>query len=132
MKHQRHGRGSFFYPDGSKYEGDWNENIREGHGVYTYANNDAYEGEWKNHRKHGRGTYSYSIARTATAELHRSQPRRYVFASVSLFADAKYVGTWRDGKRHGPGEMQYGAYRYVGNFDDNRVSSLVDLDVDSD
>jgi radial spoke head protein 1 len=60
VKNKRHGKGAFFYPDGSKYDGDWNENVREGYGTYTYPNNDTYEGEWKNHQRHGKGTYTYA------------------------------------------------------------------------
>ena len=60
VKNKRHGKGIFYYPDGSKYEGDWNENVRDGHGTYTYPNNDTYEGEWKNHQRHGKGMYTYA------------------------------------------------------------------------
>jgi radial spoke head protein 1 len=60
VKNKRHGRGIFHYPDGSKYDGEWNENIREGYGTYTYPNNDTYVGEWKNHKRDGKGTYTYA------------------------------------------------------------------------
>ena len=84
VRNKRHGKGIFYYPDGSKYEGkllkwfitfesrfllnnhlgDWNENVREGHGIYTYPNNDTYDGEWKNHQRHGKGTYTYAATST--------------------------------------------------------------------
>jgi len=95
LKNKRHGHGVFYYPDGSKYDGEWNENLREGHGIYTYPNNDTYEGEWKNHQRDGRGTYTYAATK------------------------AKYIGTWNSGKRQGPGEMEFGQYRYVGKFHEN-------------
>ena len=51
----------FHYPDGSKYDGEWNENVREGHGIYTYQNNDTYDGEWKNNQRHGKGIYTNAL-----------------------------------------------------------------------
>ncbi len=116
MKNKRHGKGAFFYPDGSKYDGDWNENVREGYGTYTYPNNDTYEGEWKNHQRHGKGTYTYA----ATSKI------RFCFFSLfeNIFIEAKYIGTWNNGKRQGPGEMQFNQYRYVGKFHENYVRIL--------
>ena len=32
------------YPDGSIYEGIWNQDEREGQGKYEYMNGDIYEG----------------------------------------------------------------------------------------
>ncbi|CAF1204981.1 unnamed protein product [Didymodactylos carnosus] len=90
-----HGKGTFIYPDGSKYEGEWNENVREGYGKYSYPNNDTYEGEWKNHQRSGKGTYTYAATK------------------------AQYTGTWNNGKRQGNGEMKFGLYKFVGKFYEN-------------
>ncbi len=44
----RHGRGKFFYKEGSYYHGDWSNNKMHGIGVLYYPNATiAYEGEWK-------------------------------------------------------------------------------------
>ena len=53
MKNKKQGLGEFIYPDGSKYEGNWQDDLRNGHGKYTYVNGDTYEGEWNNHVRHG-------------------------------------------------------------------------------
>jgi hypothetical protein len=37
VKNKRHRRGILHCPNGSKYDGEWNENVREGHRTYTYA-----------------------------------------------------------------------------------------------
>ena len=52
-KNKKQGLGEFIYPDGSKYEGNWQDDLRNGHGKYTYVNSDTYEGEWNNHVRHG-------------------------------------------------------------------------------
>ena len=36
------------YADGSKYVGEYEDDMRNGQGTMTYANGDEYVGEWKN------------------------------------------------------------------------------------
>lgn len=38
---QRHGQGVFFYSDGARYDGGWENNRRSGHGVMTYENGEV-------------------------------------------------------------------------------------------
>ena len=71
------GEGTFYYPDGSKYEGrkkkkykyhllfiippgQWMNDLHHGAGRYTYANGDTYEGNWENDLRNGLGTYTYN------------------------------------------------------------------------
>lgn len=51
---QRSGLGTCEWADGSKYEGDWLNNVRHGNGKFT---DDDYEyaGQWHSDMKHGRG-----------------------------------------------------------------------------
>ena len=53
------GQGTSTYPDGGKYEGEWEDGKQHGQGTYTYPNGSKYEGEWKDGRKHGQGTMTY-------------------------------------------------------------------------
>lgn len=57
---QKHGVGTMTYPDKSKYEGTWRNDIIQGRGVYFYANGDRYSGEFDKGVKHGQGTYVYA------------------------------------------------------------------------
>ena len=41
---QRHGRGAFYYSNGSKYEGQWFENFKHGDGVFTFEDGTQYIG----------------------------------------------------------------------------------------
>ena len=70
--------GSYTYPSGDKYVGEWHEDQKSGKGTYTWSDDDSYVGEFRDDRKHGQGTYTYSDG-------------------------AKYVGDYRDGERHGYG-----------------------------
>lgn len=56
----KEGKGTFWYPDGSKYEGEWKSGIRNGMGKYTYPNGDWYDGSWKSNLKDGNGIYYHS------------------------------------------------------------------------
>jgi hypothetical protein len=47
--------GTFYYLNGDKYEGEWNEDKRDGIGVYYYMNGDKYEGDWINDHKGNNG-----------------------------------------------------------------------------
>jgi hypothetical protein len=41
--------------DGSKYDGEWEYNLRCGMGTHWLMNGDVYKGEWSQGMKHGRG-----------------------------------------------------------------------------
>ena len=84
------GNGIYTYPDGSKYEGDWEDNKKHGKGIYYYNNElwkgDKYEGDWENDNQHGKGIYYYN-----------NEPIK----------GDKYEGEWQDNKRHGKGIYYY-------------------------
>ena len=41
------GQGTYIYPNGEKYEGDWKNGKYHGHGTYSWSNGNKYVGEWK-------------------------------------------------------------------------------------
>lgn len=40
---KRNGKGTYYFPNGEKYEGDWLEDKRTGQGVYCWVNGDRYK-----------------------------------------------------------------------------------------
>jgi hypothetical protein len=44
-----------YYSDGSKYEGDFKDNLRHGNGKFIDSYGNTYKGDWKNDLKHGKG-----------------------------------------------------------------------------
>jgi hypothetical protein len=40
----RHGKGVFYYSNGSKYEGEWVKNLKQGFGIFTFEDGTTYEG----------------------------------------------------------------------------------------
>ena len=47
------GKGTYVFPNGNKYEGEWLDDVKEGYGVLTYVNQERYEGYWKNDKVGG-------------------------------------------------------------------------------
>ncbi|MEM1118943.1 MAG: caspase family protein [Bacteroidota bacterium] len=49
------GMGTYTYPSGAKYIGDFKNGKMNGWGMCTYSNGSIYKGEWKNGYPHGKG-----------------------------------------------------------------------------
>ena len=56
-KNIREGRGIQVWPDGSLYEGYWQNNQANGTGRLLHKDGDVYQGEWKDDKAHGFGYY---------------------------------------------------------------------------
>jgi hypothetical protein len=54
------GKGTFVYPSGARYTGDFKNGEIHGLGVCYYTDNSKYSGEWKNRYPDGKGTKTYS------------------------------------------------------------------------
>lgn len=52
---QRHGFGTCTWRDGSRYEGDWVNDVRQGYGSFMQPDGVGYQGQWYDDQKHGRG-----------------------------------------------------------------------------
>ena len=72
------GQGTYTWPDGDKYVGEFRNGKEHGKGTYTWPDGRKYVGEYKDVKFHGKGTYTWPDGR-------------------------KYVGKFKDGKFHGKG-----------------------------
>lgn len=52
-----HGKGKYYYQNGSTYEGDYNMNKRHGYGQYIWNKTKYYVGGWKDDLQSGEGVY---------------------------------------------------------------------------
>jgi hypothetical protein len=85
MLGQRHGKGTFYYSNGSKYEGEWKENFKHGRGVFTFEDGTQYVGPFENDRM-----------------LERDVPiKEAQHISAQAHADNKGDGQKGDGKARG-------------------------------
>jgi hypothetical protein len=53
-----HGSGTFKFPDGRVYKGEFFNDKRHGKGTMMWPDGRKYEGEWKAGKQHGNGTQS--------------------------------------------------------------------------
>ena len=77
-----HGRGKMEFPSGDIYEGNFGHGKFEGQGVAMYANGNIYDGSWKNDLKEGHGVH-----RWANGDI--------------------YDGSWKNGLKEGRGVLTY-------------------------
>ncbi len=59
----RNGYGTFSFPDGQKYVGQFKNGKRHGQGSQTWPLGDKYVGQWADGKKHGSGTYTWPSGR---------------------------------------------------------------------
>lgn len=82
--------------DGTKYVGEFLNNIPDGRGVTSYSSGAKYIGEFKDGQRHGDGTYYY--------------PNGNV-----------YRGSWSNGKRNGQGTLTFSDGKILKGFWENGV-----------
>ena len=70
------GKGTFTFPDGRKYVGEFREGKKHGQGTFTFPNGRQYIGEYRKGKKHGQGTFTFPDG------------KKY----VGKFKDGEYVG----------------------------------------
>jgi hypothetical protein len=102
------GNGTFYYTNGNVYNGEWKNSIREGNGKLEMPTGDVYIGNFKANKFWGNGTYRFPSGDYYTGEWFNDKAKgkgRYIFTSGE-----EYSGDFDDGKFHG-----YGIYRYLNN-----------------
>jgi hypothetical protein len=57
LKLQKKGKGTFYWADGNRYDGDFKDDKFTEKGTIYFADGDRYEGDWKDGKKHGKGTF---------------------------------------------------------------------------
>lgn len=57
------------WDDGSKYDGDWKDDVRHGKGVFEYTNGDKYDGDWADDIQHGKVLITFTRATVMRARI---------------------------------------------------------------
>ena len=103
------------FPNGDRYEGQFDKGMFSGWGIYYYGNGDRFEGSFRNDMKNGRGTFAYRNGDKYVGEYKDDMKEG---KGVFLFHDGdKYIGDLRNDVINGKGTLVYAnANKYVGDF----------------
>ena len=115
-----HGQGTYVYAGrGEKYVGEWRNGVINGQGVYYYRSGNRYEGEWRNGRKSGQGTYLYAgRGDKYVGEFANDQPNGQ---GVYYYSNGdRYEGEWRNGRKHGQGVLYENGRKIVGEWQNDQ------------
>ena len=78
-----HGKGTYTFPDGARYEGDFDSGEFHGKGTYTNPDGSRYEGDWESDKPHGKGTMTFPDgARHEGAWIHGSKMGTFILTSA--------------------------------------------------
>ncbi len=85
----------YTYPDGTVYEGEWEEGKRHGYGVWSRPDGTRYAGEWTDDRPHGEGTLTAPDGSMYSGHWKRGKKNG---RGVLIYPDGqKRIGIWEDG-----------------------------------
>ena len=88
------------WPDGAKYEGEYNNGMKHGKGTFHWADGSIYKGDFADNHIDGEGEYQWSDGR-------------------------KFTGGWRENKMHGNGKFIWTDGReYEGEYRDDKKEGL--------
>ena len=145
----QNGKGTFAYPDGSRFEGNFRNGRPQGNGTFNYPNGEKYTGSFQNGVPHGKGQLAQSDGKTITGQWSEGE---YIgterlannrkgcidgdcqegFGNYIFRDGAKYEGTFKNGLPHGTGKVLYrNSEKYEGemakgSFNGKGTLSLMD------
>lgn len=102
---KKHGKGVMHYLDGTRYEGQWQNDKRHGKGTLYYSNGSiCYRGDWQNDMRHGEGElYWKNVFQLQYKGGWKGNKRDGYGTEYSFLGYAVYQGNWSNGKRDGYG-----------------------------
>lgn len=93
--------GTYTWPDGQKFVGEFKDGKRNGQGTYTWPNGHKYVGEYKDDKWHGQGTLTWPNGAKYVGEFRGG--KRNGQGTFTWPNGDKYVGYWKDSKKHDQG-----------------------------
>ena len=99
----KNGQGTFTFPDGRKYIGEFKDGRSNGQGTSTFPNGTKYVGEFKDGRSNGQGTFTFPNGTKYVGEFKDGKQNGQ--GTLTYPTVSKYVGEFKDGKRNGQGVM---------------------------
>ena len=142
----RQGKGTMYYNNGDKYEGEWKDDKKykgihyfneepfkgdkydgffindkfEGEGIYYWNDGDKYEGNWKNGKRDGKGIYYFNNKDKYVGYFSND---KHDCKGIYYFNDGDiYIGEFKNDKVEGQGiEFYTNGNKYEGYFIDGQA-----------
>ncbi len=112
------GEGVLYFSNGNRYSGNWVDHYRQGKGRLVFTNGDVYEGNFRRSKFHGHGVLAFSNGDSYQGEW--ADDVMHGEGSYDYHNGDRYVGWFRKGKLHGQGTMYYhDGDRFEGKWKDN-------------
>ena len=99
----KNGQGTFTFPDGRKYIGEFKDGRSNGQGTSTFPDDKKYVGEFKDGRSNGQGTFTFPNGTKYVGGFKVGKQNGQ--GTLTYPNGSKYVGEFKDGKRNGQGVM---------------------------
>ncbi len=113
-----HGTGILFFSNGNKYDGNWVNQYREGNGKLIFTNGDVYKGKFKKSKFHGEGTMKFANGEKYVGEWANDEQNG--FGKYYYNNDDVYEGHFKNGTLDGKGKMFYhDGTKYFGTWSNN-------------
>lgn len=131
-----HGKGTYIFPNGNRYEGEWMDDMKSGYGILFYVNGEKYEGFWELDKAHGKGTLTYINGTKYVGDFKNASKhgkvmphsrKELTFKQGDLFYSNgdTFSGEWKNDRANGQGVLVYAnGNRYEGNWKDDRVMTF--------
>ena len=126
---RRQGLGRAALPDGSRYLGDYDDDVRRGLGRWTVANW-TFDGQF-DRQPHGSGRLMEWLTHQRS-RVYEGQMLRGCVSGVGqlqLPQGVLYRGEWRDGRPHGCGQLSNAVAEYTGQFEQGQCTGRGKLHV---
>lgn len=120
----RHGQGRQEWPDGSSYEGQWQDDKAHGKGKFVHANGDWYEGDWVDDKAEGEGEF-FSPTTDYSYKGRWSNDQQQGKGVEVWKGRLTFEGSFFRGNKHGSGKLTLeDGSKYEGGFRSNQIEGF--------
>ena len=70
--------GTFTFPSGSEYVGEWKDDKKHGYGTFRFVDGGQHVGEYKDDKPNGHGTYTWADGDKYVGEYKDDKPNEQI------------------------------------------------------
>ena len=121
---EEHGKGTFYWNNGEKYIGQFQNRKFHGQGTYYYENGDRYVGQWKNDLRSGKGVIYFHEGGSYDGEWLENKRNGY---GKEIYTWGYYEGYWKNNDYYGQGKEYHtkDGVTYEGNWQGSKTATNV-------